>query len=136
MWMNMSLDQLDSVIAEANCDEPQSGAAKGLLDARGLVASELKLTHPTDEDLLKYIEESIEEALAWKTRDLEKVLVGTYGGPKLAELTGVDVWTHGNLWREDRALTQEICRWFAAYTDSHVAELRKILSALAGTFPS
>lgn len=136
MWTNLSLDQLDSMIAEANCDEPQSGAAKGLLDARGLVASELKLTHPTDEALLKYIEESIEEALAWETHDLEKVLVATYGGPKLAELAGVDVWTHGNLWREDRAPTEELCRWFAAYTDSYVTELRKILSALAGTLPS
>ena len=137
MWMNMSLDQLDGVIAEANCNEPQSGAVKGLLDARGLVASELKLTHPTDEDLLEYIEESIEEALAWETHDLENVLVSTYGGPKLAELTGVDVWTHGNAWREeDRVLTAEIGRWFAAYRDNYIAELRKALSVLAGTLPS
>ena len=132
----MSLDQLDSVIAEANCDEPQSGATKGLLDARGLVASELKVTLPTDEALLKYIEESIDEALAWKELDLEDVLVATYGGPKLAALTGVDVWTHGNLWREDRTLTPEICRWFAAYTGSYITELRKILSVLAGALPS
>ena len=139
MWTSMTLAQIDSMIAEANYDGPQSGATKGLLDARGLVASELKVTRPTDEALLEYIEESIDEALAWKSCDLEEVLVGTYGGPKLGELTGVDVWTHGNSWREereDRVLTEEICRWFTAYTDSYVTELRKILNVLAGTFPS
>jgi hypothetical protein len=136
MLKNMSLVQLDSVIAESNFDEPQSGAAKGHLDSRGLVASELKMTRHSDEDLLKYIEESIDEALAWKPLDLENVLVATYGGQKLAELIGADVWTHGNLWREDRELTQEVCRWFAAYVESYVAELRKNLTAIAGTFPS
>lgn len=136
MLKDMSLAQLESVIAASFFDAPQSGSTRGWLDARGLIASDLKRQLPTEEILLEG-EDAIKEALAWKPLDLEDVLVGTHGGEKLAEMIGADVWTHGNLWREeDRELTREVCAWFADYVASYVAELRKILTELAGTLPS
>ena len=132
---NMSLAQLDQVIEESNSEEPCSASTKGQIEARGLGASELKMKRSTEETILE-CEDALNEALAWQPLDLENVLVGSYGGEKLAELIGGDVWTHGNLWREDRELTQCVCNWFADYTEGYVTELRKILTELAGTLPS
>ncbi len=136
MLKDMTRGQLESVIDASNSDSQlRSGSIKGYLDARGLIASDLMMNRPTSEVFLE-CEDAINEALEWEPLDFEDVMVGSYGAEKLAELIGGDVWTHGNLWREDRVLTHFVCRWFAAYVESYIAELRRLRTELAGALPS
>jgi len=77
MWTNLSLDQLDEIIAKSLRDEWGSASEMGLREARGLVASELKLKRPIDDALLTWVEEAVDAALAWRPEDLETVLVAS-----------------------------------------------------------
>jgi hypothetical protein len=124
--------QIERDIAAAALPEvPQSGYRTGQIEARGLVASEVTTSQPTDEELLEYIEDLI------KDPDSDPDLViGTHGAIPLSKVIGSEVWTHGNLWREKRTLTPAARKWFSDYAKGFVAELRKIRDEIAPRLPS
>jgi hypothetical protein len=124
-------EQLERDIKSGLPKSKQPGYKTGQLGARGLVASELKMFRPSDDELLQYVEEVIKDPNV-----TPRWLVGTYGAFNLAPVIGADVWTHGNLWREKHKLTPAAEKWFADYADGFVTELRKIRDEIEQRLPS